>query len=153
MQKNIFYSRLIIMQNIDERIVRNIVESLPVGLMVISPEGDIVTHNAALCSILDLDEEKLSSASWAELFIEDVDRNTEFNQVILDVIERKTVGIRHIVAYEKTGVKRRRLCITSSFLQEGEALIGIVFLIEDVTDKYDMLEKENNYLREIQGLQ
>ena len=77
------------MQNIDERIVRNIVESLPVGLMVISPEGDIVTHNAALCSILDLDEEKLSSASWAELFIEDVDRNTEFNQVILDVIERK----------------------------------------------------------------
>ena len=141
------------MQNTDERIVRNIIESLSVGLMVISPSGVIVMHNAALCTILDIPAMTLSSASWAELFIEDVDRNTDFNQVILDVIEKRAVEMRHIVVYENTGGKRRRLCITSSFLQEGEELVAIVFLIEDVTDKYEMLEKENDYLRKIQGLQ
>jgi len=141
------------MQNTDGRIVHNIFESLPVGLMVISPNGTIVMYNDALSIILDIPAETLDSASWAELFIEDIDRNTEFNQVILDIIERKTIGMRHIVVYVNPGGNLRRLCITSSFLQEGTALIGIVLLIEDVTDKYEMLEKENGYLREIQGLQ
>ncbi|NDV19273.1 PAS domain S-box protein [Pseudodesulfovibrio sp. JC047] len=141
------------METAQARIAHNIFESLPLGLMVISPHGDIVMSNDALSAILDIPPERLKAASWAELFIEDIDKNTDFNQVILDIIEKKIVGMRHIVSYENSHGGLRRLCITSSFLQESEALIGIVLLIEDVTDKYEMLEKENGYLREIQGLQ
>ncbi|CCO24560.1 sensor histidine kinase [Maridesulfovibrio hydrothermalis] len=135
------------MPSFNSLIIENIIESLDVGLMVISHEGKIVFLNTAICNILDLSCDKHIGFGWGELFITDEVFNSEFNQVIIDVINKKTIGLKHIVPYKLKNRKcPKRLSITSSFLTENENIIGMVFLFEDVTEIYNAEEREKKIL-------
>lgn len=135
------------MPSFNSIIVENIIESIDVGIMVISHEGEIVFLNSAACAILNLDMKKHLGFGWGELFITDAISNAEFNQVILDVISEQKAGLKHIVPYTvKNHDCPKRLSITSSYLTENEDIIGLVFLFEDVTDIYDAQERERKIL-------
>ncbi|WP_320008237.1 ATP-binding protein [Maridesulfovibrio sp.] len=135
------------MPSFNSIIVENIVESIDVGIMVISREGEIEFLNSAACKILKLDITKHIGLGWGEIFITDATFNTEFNQVILDVISEQKAGLKHIVPYTIKGREcPQKLSITSSYLTENEEILGLVFLFEDITDIYNAEQREKKIL-------
>ena len=79
-------------------VIQNILESIPVGLLVINSEGEIVTANRAASQILGYTRETLNGKGWGDLFISDMD-NLDFNQVFLDVIQERQVNLCRNVNY------------------------------------------------------
>ncbi|NDV24512.1 PAS domain-containing sensor histidine kinase [Desulfovibrio sp. JC022] len=135
------------MASFNSIIVENIIESIDVGLMVISDEGKIIFLNSAACGILNLDIKKHLGFGWGELFITDATSNAEFNQVILDVISEQKAGLKHIVPYTtKDSECPKKLSITSSYLTENNKIVGLVFLFEDVTEMHNAQEREKKIL-------
>ena len=142
------------MPSFNSIIVENIIESIDVGLMVISHEGKIKFLNSAACEILNLNREKSLGFGWGELFITDEVFNTEFNQVILDVINERKAGLKHIVPYTVKGMKcPKKLSITSSFLTENDKVLGLVFLFDDITDIFNAERREKKIISRIAELQ
>jgi PAS domain S-box-containing protein len=128
-------------------ILNNILESIPVGLLVINPDGEIVTSNDAASHILGYSCRMFEGKGWGDLFLEDL-RNQAFNQVILDVIEEKTVNLHRRVPYVQPGGKRLQLSINGSFLNEAEEIAGIVLIFHDVTELQMLHDREKRVLRE-----
>ncbi|OQY50342.1 MAG: hypothetical protein B6240_01785 [Desulfobacteraceae bacterium 4572_87] len=128
-------------------ILHNILESIPVGLLVINPDGEIVTSNDAASRILGYACRIFEGKGWGDLFLED-SRNQTFNQVILDVIQEKKVNLHRRVPYIQPGGKTLQLSITGSFLNENEQVAGIVLILHDVTEIQLLHEREKRVLRE-----
>ena len=128
-------------------ILNNILESIPVGLLVISPDGEIVTSNEAASHILGYSCRMFEGKGWGDLFLED-SRNQAFNQVILDVIQEKKVNLHRRVSYVQPGGKRLQLSITGSFLNEDEQIAGIVLILHDVTELEMLHDREKQVLKE-----
>ncbi|NDV27967.1 PAS domain-containing sensor histidine kinase [Desulfovibrio sp. JC010] len=135
------------MPSFNSIIIENIIESIDVGLMVISREGRIEFLNSAACNILNLDRKKHLGFGWGELFITDAVFNAEFNQVILDVISEQKAGLKHVVPYAVKDMEcPKKLSITSSYLTENNEIIGLVFLFDDITEIYNAEEREKKAL-------
>lgn len=133
-------------------ILQNMLDNLPVGLMVINAEGEIVTINRAASTILGYDLDAFEGKGWGELFVEN-EKNDDFNQIIVDIIWEKQVNLRRSVSYTRTDGRVLHLSITGSFLMEGEAMAGIVVLLNDVTELHEAHKKEKAVLREMNALQ
>ncbi|OEU70612.1 MAG: PAS domain-containing sensor histidine kinase [Desulfovibrio sp. S3730MH75] len=135
------------MSSLKKLVIENIVESINVGLMVISNTGEIVFLNKAVCKILDLNLAEHLGRGWGELFIKSEYSNIEFNQVIIDLIDEQKIGLTHRVSYyPESGNCPKELSITSSFLSNNSKILGMVFLFEDVTDSYQAEERERKIL-------
>ncbi|MBF0481438.1 MAG: PAS domain S-box protein [Desulfovibrionaceae bacterium] len=139
------------MVKIEDLVVKNVLEGLPVGLLVIGHNGLINVVNPAAAEILGYPREELLDRGWGELFLVN-DANHLFNQVFLDVIQKEKVGLNRDVPYETPGGGRMRLSVTSSFLRSGDEL-AIVVLLHDVTEIYRMREREVAALMEKTRLQ
>lgn len=139
-------------QDLRSVVIENILESVPVGLIVISPAGDIVLHNQASCGILGLAPGSFEGRGWGEIFF-DIEKNIEFNQVILDVIRERKVNFRREVTYERPSGEKRRLSMTTSLLDEHGETAGLVVLIDDVTEIHAILQREKEILEERHRMQ
>ena len=139
------------MIKIEDLVVENVLEGLPVGLLVIGHNGLINVVNPAASDILGYSREDLLDRGWGELFLAN-NANYLFNQVFLDVIEKEKVGLHRDVPYEKPDGSRMHLSVTSSFLRNGDAL-AIVVLLHDVTEINHMREREVGALMEKSRLQ
>ena len=133
--------------NIKPIILHNILGSIPVGLLVINPDGEIVTSNDAASEILGYACRMFEGKGWGDLFLED-SRNQAFNQIILDVIKEKKVNLHRRVPYVQPGGKTLQLSITGSFLRENEQIAGIVLILHDVTELQLLHDREKQVLRE-----
>jgi PAS domain S-box-containing protein len=139
------------MMNIEDLVAQNVLEGLPVGLLVIGGNGEIEVANPAASGILGYTREDLLTRGWGELFLSN-DANYLFNQVFLEVIQKEKVGLNRDVPYEKPDGGRLHLSVTSSFLRSGEAL-AVVVLLHDVTEIYHMRQREYAILMEKTRLQ
>jgi len=128
------------MVKIEDLVVENVLEGLPVGLLVVGHNGAINVANPASADILGYSREDLLTRGWGELFLAN-DSNYLFNQVFLDVIEKEKVGLNRDVPYEKPDGGHRHLSVTSSFLRSGTEL-AVVVLLHDVTEIFRMRERE-----------
>jgi anti-anti-sigma factor len=135
-------------------IIKNIYESLPVGLLVIDPDGEIILTNPAASAILGHPGETMLGKGWAELFL-DSEKNDLFNQVLLDVVLEEKLNLHRTVPYVRPNQEMLQLAITTSFIRRDRKLIGIVVLINDVTEIHRMhlhevaiLEEKNRLQRE-----
>jgi len=133
-------------------IVRNIVESMPLGVMVINPDGHITVANKALADVLGYSQQEMLQKGWGQLFI-DSDRNIEFNQVFIDVIWKEIVDLQRTVPYERPDKGMRTLTLTTSYLKTDEDMEGIVLLVQDVTQRERMQERERRMLQAMSQLQ
>ena len=127
-------------------------DSVPVGLLVINPQGEIVTTNPAASEILGYPLDVLKGKSWGELFIHE-ERNVEFNQMILDVIWDKTVNLHRDVSYSRPTGEILKLSVTTSFLTQTGETVGIVVLLDDMTEIHDIREREKATLKEKHRIQ
>jgi len=118
-----------------------------VGLLVINPDGEIVTSNDAASGILGYACRTFEGRAWGELFLEG-SGNQAFNQVILDVIKEKKVNLHRRVPYVQPGGKTLQLSITGSFLREDDQIAGVVLILHDVTELQLLHDREKQVLRE-----
>jgi PAS domain S-box-containing protein len=133
-------------------IVQNILESMPIGLIVIDPQGEIIATNAAVARSLGYAQEELRNKMWAELFFER-EENEAFNQILVDVIMSRKINLHQKVPYVKPNGQQLQLSITSSFLRDRQETIGIVMLIDDITELHRLHESEKKALEERTRLQ
>ncbi|MCK8603509.1 two-component system sensor histidine kinase NtrB [Desulfoferrobacter suflitae] len=133
-------------------IIKNIVDSLPVGILVINPRGQISVANRSAAIILGYTKDQLLGKGWAELFLE-IEENTDFNQVILDVIQEERLNLHRTVQYKRTTGEMLYLSMTTSFLKAQEGLEGIVVLLDDVTTLHQLQEREKTILEERHRIQ
>ena len=133
-------------------IIDNIIESLPVGLAVIDSEGQIVVLNQALSTMLGFSKEALTEEGWGALFFETT-HNSEFNEIIIDVIQQEEVRLSREVSYRRRDGTTLRLAIISSFLRDGENIAGVVVLVQDITEEYLFDLREKHALEERNRIQ
>ncbi|THB69636.1 MAG: PAS domain S-box protein [Desulfovibrio sp.] len=133
------------MDQLSPLIIDAIIDSMPVGVMVVGPQGRMLLTNATLETTLGLSRDQFQSKGWAELFIHE-NKNIEFNQIFLDVIRQELVNLTRSVPFERADGEVRRLIVTSSYLKHEGKTHGIVLLIMDVTDKHALNEREKELL-------
>lgn len=137
--------------NIKPIILRSILDSLPVGLMVIDPEGEVININRAASEILGYPLDAFEGKGWGDLFFDD-EKNIDFNQIIIDIIQERKVNLKRGVSYVRSDGKILQLSITGSFLREDEEIAGIVVLINDVTELHKAHKREKIVLEEKSAL-
>lgn len=128
-------------------IVQNILESMSIGLIVIDSRGKIIATNAAAATCLGYTQDEITSKGWAELFL-DREENEDFNQIIVDVVMNKSMNLHQKVPYARPNGEKIQLSITSSFIRDVKETIGIVVLIDDITELEQLYEKERRALEE-----
>ena len=134
------------MPDLSTKIIDNVITNLPVGLMVIDSRGEIVAANQALSRILGFPEDFFLGKGWGQIFFEETGKNYQFNQVIIDVITTETANLRRTVPYEAPSGESLHLSIVSSFLRSDTGEVGIVVLIQDVTEIQRLHEREKDIL-------
>lgn len=134
-------------ESVKSIIINNIIESIPIGLLVIESGGEIALSNHAAADILGFDRDELVGKGWAELFFHEK-RNDDFNQVFLDAIWQRQVNLQRQVDYWRPTEDRRRLSVNSSFLMDDGELAGVVVLISDITELDRTREGEKAALKE-----
>lgn len=140
------------MNSLEEIISQNILQSLPVGLLVVGQTGEFVTANPAAAAILGLSREDLLGRGLGELFFADP-ANHPFGQVLVEVIGQELVGVRREVPYRTPDGRSRQLSVTSSYLRADAAKAGVVVILHDITELTRMQRRENEVLTEINQLQ
>lgn len=138
---------------LDQDIIsENILESLPVGLLVIGPEGNILRANKSLAAILGHPLEQIIKQGWSQFFLEG-NENREFNQIILDVIQKEIKHLKRHVPYFTPDGTIKYLDVVSSYIKKDKRLVAIVVLLDDVTEVHELYEREKRTLRENSRLQ
>ncbi len=133
-------------------VLQHILDSLPVGIVVINPEGLILTTNRAASEILSHTTSPLVGQGWEALIDED-ERNHDFQNLMVEIIRERKVNLKRSLRYFGDNGSIRRLSISSSMLTEGRHTGGIAILINDVTELHHAHEIEKTVLREKSALQ
>lgn len=126
-------------------VIDAIIDSMPVGVLVVGPRGEMLMTNATAEDLLGYSQEQLLSGGWADLFITETG-NVEFNQVFLDVIRQELVHLKRSVPYERPDGKVLWLVVNSSYLKHGEETLGVVVLITDVSDRHRFYTREKELM-------
>lgn len=140
------------MDSLTERISRNVVDSLPVGLLIVDQSGNFVTANPAAAAILGFSQEELLGRGLGELFFTN-DANYRFGQVLVDVIQKELVGLCREVPYHQPDGDELQLSIISSYLHGEAAQAGVVVILHDITELSRMQRRETAILMEVNKAQ
>ena len=140
------------MTHLSELIAQNVVENLPVGLLIVDHTGAFATVNPAAATILGYTREQLLGRGWGDLFF-DNEANARFNQVVLDVIQDELVGLCRVVPYATPAGDLLELSLTSSYLSGDTNTAGVVVILHDVTELSRMQRRETEILKEINRIQ
>lgn len=137
---------------LNEIISRNVVDSLPVGLLIVDQAGNLVTANPAAAAILGFSQAELLGRGLGELFFENI-ANYQFSQVFVDVIHKELVGLCREVPYHPPEGEARLLSITSSYLRGDATQAGVVIILHDMTELSRIKRRETEILMEINRVQ
>ena len=139
-------------RKIEPLIFENILESIPLGLVIINPEGDIVFTNRLAHEILGYGPKAFQDQGWGELFFH-AEKNIEFNQVVIDAMREKKVNFHKDVPYQRADSEHLQLSMTTSLLHEEGEIVGLVVLLADITEIHQAREREKTTLEEKNLLQ
>lgn len=116
----------------DNFIYKSILASMSEGLIVTSMKG-VVTHcNEAAYELLDMKADDLLGKKIARCFYK-YQENDDFNQAILNAIYDRSSTHKTIVSYFN-GNSYRQFNITTFFLHENDEKIGIVIVLNDISE-------------------
>jgi PAS domain S-box-containing protein len=133
-------------------IIHNIIQTIPLGILVINPQGEIVLCNQSASEILGFSRDDMLGNGWGDLFLESKE-NVIFNQLLIDLIWNESLNLHRNVPYTRPTGDVRQLSITSSFIRENLAVAGIVILLDDITAILEMHLREKQWLEEINRLE
>lgn len=117
-------------------IQRSVITDMSEGVMAISQNGRIELVNNAALAILDKKEEDLLGNIFALCFF-DEPGNDEFTETVLDAIRNRRTRLERYVPYICGGTEKK-LRVVSSCLHNNGIVRGIVLVISDVTELFDL---------------
>ena len=121
--------------NTDDIIRKSIITDMSEGVMTVGFNGVISHVNPAAEIILGMKAESFVGKSFAHCFFEHPE-NDAFNQCILDAIYDASCAHRNVVPYYADGITRQ-LQITTSYLHENKQPIGVIAVINDITELHE----------------
>jgi PAS domain S-box-containing protein len=133
-------------------IEENILQSIPVGLLVIDRNGRIAAAGPAVSDILGISRRDLRGRPWPEILGDDP-RNAEFNDVMAQAATGRGNVRQRQVSYRTPDGRRLWLSVNASFLEKAGTMVGAVYIFEDVTELRRFRERETRVLREKNRLQ
>ena len=110
----------------------SVIRDMSEGVMVIGFDGIINYINPAAEVILDRPAHELLNRRFVHCFFE-YPENDAFNQAVLDAVYDRERTHRNIVAYF-TGRETRQLQITTSYLRNGEERMGVIAVLNDISE-------------------
>lgn len=131
----------------DDLIRKSVIRDMSEGVVVLGLDGAIQTVNPAAERILGRSAEALLGRKIATAFYE-YSENDAFNQAVLDAVYDPASLHRHLVPFF-TGSETRQLHMTTAYLRDGDAPVGIVMVLGDITE---LAELKIQYAQQITTL-
>lgn len=116
----------------DNFIYKSILSSMSEGLIVTSMKGVITHCNEAVYDLLEMKPEDMLNKKIARCFYK-YEENDDFNQAILNAIYDRNSTHKTIASYF-TGKAYKQFNITTFFLHENDEKIGIVIVLNDISE-------------------
>lgn len=112
----------------DRQIRRQIIEEMPLGVMVISNAGRVVLVNDACARLLDMTRETIESSNYKTLFLTEDSGNEMLSDLFIDAMNDKTSPKEADLYYpdEATG---RKLHIRASYMEDEDCRIGLCVML------------------------
>ena len=116
----------------------NVVESITVGVLVISPEGEITVWNDAMENLYGLERAEALGRDVSEVLSPDL------VEVLLEVLPADRWTVENAVRLHKThlltkrGQSRLVNMTLSPFVLQGDIVTGTLIVFDDVTDKVQL---------------
>jgi len=114
----------------------SVVRDLAEGVMVIGSDGIIEAVNEAALQILEKKRKDLLGKTLAAAFFTD-DNNDEFIQAVLDAVYERGRQRESYLPF-RVGGTVKQLRAVSSYLRDGEEVIGVILVISDITELVDL---------------
>lgn len=148
--KNIPVSRLIRSEKIfrNKEVMENIVASMSDGVMLINHKGEIVLVNQALSEILEIPTTRMMGKSWAELFF-DEPANEVFNEIIIDIIQRRICHYNRQVSYKTTSGRIKELIATTTLMttdSHADEVSGVLLILNDISQVVSLHHEQQQLL-------
>ena len=124
------------MNNFNNLISGRIIRDMSEGVMVLGLDGTMEYLNGAAENILGLSPGSWNNKRFAQVFFGKFE-NDDFNQTILDAVYDADMKHEKLVSYH-TEDKVRDLNVLTSYLREGDQKIGIIVVLNDVTELEEM---------------
>lgn len=124
------------MNNFNNLISGRIIRDMSEGVMVLGLDGTMEYLNGAAENILGLSPGSWNNKRFAQVFFGKFE-NDDFNQTILDAVYDADMKHEKLVSYH-TEDKVRELNVLTSYLREGAQKIGIIVVLNDVTELEEM---------------
>ncbi len=135
-----------------EDFYENILENMADGVMALDSRGKIVMFNSAAGDILAMSPEKVMNDTFARVFMAGATENDEFNQVILDAIYEKGIGLASTADFTRPDGSRVSLSIKSSYLGRNEDQgdnKGVILVFSDITELRKMQIRQEEDARKL----
>lgn len=140
---------------LDPIIVKSILNSMTDCLIVINDDGDVLFANKNSDPVLGYSPEDISKKGLGLTFFLR-DENYDFNQILINAIMEKSTHDYKEVDYLRPDGEMKRLAATTSFLLDTSAnqskLIGFVVIFRDITEVYNLREREKRLYDEKQRI-
>lgn len=126
-----------------------IFENMSDGVLLINEQGRITYLNSACADILHVSAEEMTGSSFQETFLQDR-KNRAFNHLFHASMEKGQVVEKTVVKYKiEDSIKYFSIDISliqqeNTSLRRKEPFQGMLVLIEDVTDSYNLKQHEHD---------
>jgi PAS domain S-box-containing protein len=118
----------------NQAIYEKILHHMADGVISLDLDGRVVTFNPAAARLLDVPPEEPVGRAYAATFLAD-SRFDQLNDLVLKAILE--AEIVHSEAVEvATGGQTRHLNVSTSFLRDGPAPVGVIVVLSDVTEEH-----------------
>ena len=113
----------------EDTIRKQIIGSLPAGVLVITGNGRVSMANSAAAKLLGRELDDIEGCSYIELFLNDPE-NSEFADLVLEAVNDKENTHEGQVSYRRNG-ESVTLNVRSSFMEDEDCKLGICLLLTD----------------------
>lgn len=129
-----------------------ILQSIPVGLLVIDRGGRIAAASPAAGSLLGMSRDDLKGVLWRDV-LPDAPGSAAFAGLVRQGIEEGVNATQREIAYVTPDGRALHLIVNVSCVRRGGRMVGVVCIFEDVTELHLARERETRVLREKNRLQ
>ncbi len=140
------------MENRNQAIYHEVLESMVDGVMVIDFNGVFELVNEAFCQTFELDRNNLLGHTFAEVFLT-VEGYDDFAQIVLDATMDERTSEREIVNVS-VGDASKSIAVTTSYITDFRGglreRVAIVVVFTDVTKVREFRQQELQFAKEIE---
>lgn len=140
------------MPSVRQILAQNVIKTIPVGLLIFSPKGVILAASPSAEVLLGLEPSFLEGKDW-QVLLRPEPVNEFFNRGLSEAVESGRPYRHTLVEYLRPDGESRLFSLTASCPRNGDKLVGVTLIIDDVSALYQSRSRENAVLREKNRLQ